>query len=349
VGELVAAPNPFQGAILQILGWIGLGLSVVFAFWALYLGFKMASATDEQKRKDAKKRMFHGIVSMVLILMLVGLLQLVNFITHEPDDIEIYNHEFPLEQWTAINILSGSFLSQGSYSVTITEGGAEVRWGPTGWEIRGTALGPATIRIERAIIGPTTYIPVTIVPVQTWEINRPPPPPHQPIPGAGEFIMPLSGSVRWVSSANFSRFGANRGGTFHLGVDIAAGSGNVPVLAAAAGTVAVSGFSSTAGEWIIIRHEGGLFTRYLHLQSGSRMVQVGATVTAGQQIGRTGTTGATTATSPYLHFEVSDGTGNNATRFNPFDSTQSITGRANIHRNGPQRFTLPHNMSGASA
>ena len=87
--------------------------------------------------------------------------------------------------------------------------------------------------------------------------------------------------------------------SFHKGIDIAASSGN-PVLTAASGTVVKSYMSSSYGNDIVISHGGGLMTAYAHLSR--RLVSVGDTVSAGQQIGKVGSTG--NSTGPHLHFEV---------------------------------------------
>lgn len=86
---------------------------------------------------------------------------------------------------------------------------------------------------------------------------------------------------------------------FHKGTDIASAGGN-PVIAAKGGTVVKSYYSSSYGNYIVINHGGGLMTAYAHLSA--RYVQVGATVSAGQQIGTVGSTGASTGN--HLHYEV---------------------------------------------
>ena len=72
------------------------------------------------------------------------------------------------------------------------------------------------------------------------------------------------------------------------------------MLAAKGGTVVKSYFSSSYGNYIVISHGGGLMTAYAHLSR--RLVSVGDTVSAGQQIGKVGSTG--NSTGPHLHFEV---------------------------------------------
>ena len=59
------------------------------------------------------------------------------------------------------------------------------------------------------------------------------------------------------------------------------------------------------GNFAVIDHGRGLFTFYAHLQPGSVRVRAGDRVAAGQELGRLGNTGNTSA--PHLHFQVMDG------------------------------------------
>jgi murein DD-endopeptidase MepM/ murein hydrolase activator NlpD len=86
---------------------------------------------------------------------------------------------------------------------------------------------------------------------------------------------------------------------WHPGLDFPAPRG-APVYAAASGTVVEADRNDGYGKTILLRHAGGVDTRYAHL---SRMlVGVGRFVAAGTLIGRVGSTGF--ATGPHLHFEV---------------------------------------------
>lgn len=87
----------------------------------------------------------------------------------------------------------------------------------------------------------------------------------------------------------------------HKGLDIANAHGT-PIRAAAAGTVihASSGWNGGYGTSIKIDHGNGYVTHYAHLSSLS--VKVGQKVSAGQVIGRMGSTGSSTGS--HLHFEV---------------------------------------------
>ena len=74
------------------------------------------------------------------------------------------------------------------------------------------------------------------------------------------------------------------------------------VVAAASGTVVISGVHSSYGYYIKIDHGNGMETLYAHCLEGSLMVNVGDKVVAGQPISLVGQTGY--ATGPHLHFEV---------------------------------------------
>ena len=86
----------------------------------------------------------------------------------------------------------------------------------------------------------------------------------------------------------------------HLGTDYAAPVGT-PVWAAAAGTVTFRGPSGGAGNLVMIRHDGGVETAYMHL-SKFASIKVGQRIEAKTVIGYVGTTGL--STGPHLHFGV---------------------------------------------
>lgn len=85
----------------------------------------------------------------------------------------------------------------------------------------------------------------------------------------------------------------------HTGVDIGASSGS-KIVAAADGKVIAAGYNSAYGNYIIIDHGGGTSTLYGHMSAF--VAHNGDQVTAGQQIGKVGSTGL--STGPHLHFEV---------------------------------------------
>lgn len=96
----------------------------------------------------------------------------------------------------------------------------------------------------------------------------------------------------------------DRAGGFHSGYDIGSGGASgVKIYAVRSGTVRLSEFlSGGIGNAIYIEHDSDdLWSNYMHLESMS--VNVGDTVTAGQEIGIMGATGGDYAI--HLHFEIS--------------------------------------------
>ena len=87
--------------------------------------------------------------------------------------------------------------------------------------------------------------------------------------------------------------------TYHQGVDLDTGTG-WPVVATRAGT-AYTAYSSAAGNYVTIDHHDGFRSVYMHLSGFS--VSNGTVVSAGQQIGLTGSTGV--STGDHLHFGIS--------------------------------------------
>jgi murein DD-endopeptidase MepM/ murein hydrolase activator NlpD len=86
----------------------------------------------------------------------------------------------------------------------------------------------------------------------------------------------------------------------HEGIDYSAATGT-PVHATANGTVLRAGRAGGYGNLVEIRHRNGIVTRYAHLSSISAGVRAGRSVMQGEQVGRVGTTG--TSTAPHLHYE----------------------------------------------
>ncbi len=87
----------------------------------------------------------------------------------------------------------------------------------------------------------------------------------------------------------------------HLGIDYAAPTGT-PVWAAATGVITQRGEAGGAGNLVLIRHESGLETAYMHLSRFADAQRVGQRVAAKTVIGYVGATGR--ATGPHLHFGV---------------------------------------------
>jgi murein DD-endopeptidase MepM/ murein hydrolase activator NlpD len=115
---------------------------------------------------------------------------------------------------------------------------------------------------------------------------------------AAEAAAPAPAAARPSDGVLTSPFGP-RWGRLHGGIDLAAGTGS-PVRSAAAGTVSAAGSEGGYGIVVRVQHANGIETVYAHLSAAE--VQVGATLEAGQQLGREGNTGQ--STGPHLHFEV---------------------------------------------
>jgi murein DD-endopeptidase MepM/ murein hydrolase activator NlpD len=86
---------------------------------------------------------------------------------------------------------------------------------------------------------------------------------------------------------------------YHAGADYR-GKRGTPIVASGDGIVVFAGRRGGYGYMIEVDHGGGLTTRYAHLQK--ILIDDDAVVTAGQPIGRLGSSGR--ATGPHLHFEV---------------------------------------------
>ncbi|MFB8777633.1 M23 family metallopeptidase [Streptomyces broussonetiae] len=86
---------------------------------------------------------------------------------------------------------------------------------------------------------------------------------------------------------------------YHTGVDFAATTGT-PLKAVGPGTVVSAGWAGAYGNQVVIKLNDGYYAQYAHLSSLS--VSSGQTVTGGQQIGLSGSTG--NSTGPHLHFEI---------------------------------------------
>ncbi len=97
---------------------------------------------------------------------------------------------------------------------------------------------------------------------------------------------------------------------FHNGIDIAASYGT-SVYAYTNGTILEAGFNATKGNYVTIKHNGGIITSYLHLSK--ILVKKGQTVKVGQKIGQVGSTGYSTGN--HLHFKVTK----NGINLSPWD------------------------------
>jgi murein DD-endopeptidase MepM/ murein hydrolase activator NlpD len=132
---------------------------------------------------------------------------------------------------------------------------------------------------QQPVMAPTPAVPEP-------EINQ----------GIGEFGWPLRGKI-------LSNYGPKSGGRANDGINIAAPLGS-PVYASKSGTVAYAGNELRGfGNMVLVRHDGGMFTVYAHLDSIK--VAKEDSIGKGQVLGTVGKSGG--VSEPQLHFEVRRG------------------------------------------
>jgi murein DD-endopeptidase MepM/ murein hydrolase activator NlpD len=115
-------------------------------------------------------------------------------------------------------------------------------------------------------------------------------------------VWPIKGGIGHISMF----FGQNENpftGQYyiHKGIDLSTYRQGDPVVATADGQVVTVDSDETGfGNYVIIKHKHGYYTRYAHMQSFK--VKIGQRVQQGEVIGWIGNTGL--STGPHLHYEV---------------------------------------------
>ena len=115
----------------------------------------------------------------------------------------------------------------------------------------------------------------------------------------GNMVHPCPGLTRVSSEFGPRKSPGGIGSTNHKGIDLAAPTGT-PVYAVDGGTVIISTYSSSAGNYVAVEHDNNFITQYMHLDK--RMVSVDQKVSKNQVIGKVGNTG--NSTGPHLHFGI---------------------------------------------
>lgn len=113
------------------------------------------------------------------------------------------------------------------------------------------------------------------------------------------FLAPLATSLNVSSSFGLRTDPTGYSGNQHDGIDLT-GSAGTPILAARYGTVVEAAYQASAGNYVIIKHDNGYYTYYMHLTDS--FVSVGQTVETSAKIGTMGTTG--NSTGVHLHFGI---------------------------------------------
>jgi murein DD-endopeptidase MepM/ murein hydrolase activator NlpD len=115
-------------------------------------------------------------------------------------------------------------------------------------------------------------------------------------------IWPIKGGIGHISMF----FGQNKHpftGQYyiHKGMDLSTYRSGDPIVATADGQVVTIDFDAEGfGNYVIIKHKHGYYTRYAHLQKAA--VRIGQRVQQGEVIGFIGNTGI--STGPHVHYEV---------------------------------------------
>ncbi|MFJ7335823.1 transglycosylase family protein [Streptomyces sp. NPDC101110] len=113
-------------------------------------------------------------------------------------------------------------------------------------------------------------------------------------------VAPVSASL----GTPYRKAGSSWSKGYHTGIDFPVPTGT-SVKSVAAGSVVSAGWGGSFGYQVVVRHTDGRYSQYAHLSAIS--VRDGQSVSAGQRIGRSGSTG--NSSGPHLHFEVRTGPG----------------------------------------
>ncbi|MGV3719424.1 MAG: M23 family metallopeptidase [Actinomycetota bacterium] len=113
----------------------------------------------------------------------------------------------------------------------------------------------------------------------------------------GDWALPAKGRFSTPFGVRRLRNGKEVGR--HSGLDIAAPTGT-PIVAPAAGTVALAGGFKKHGNTVVLDHGQGVTSIFIHLSKIE--VKTGQKVARGARLGRVGSTGA--STGPHLHWSV---------------------------------------------
>lgn len=131
-------------------------------------------------------------------------------------------------------------------------------------------------------------------------------PKHSPAPekkaqqSSSGFTAPVHSAI----GTPYHKSGSAWSSGYHTGVDFPVSSGTA-VKAVGAGEVVSAGWGGAYGNQVVIRHPDGKYSQYAHLSNMT--VRSGQSVSGGQQIGYSGSTG--NAFGPHLHFEIRTGPG----------------------------------------
>lgn len=150
------------------------------------------------------------------------------------------------------------------------------------------------------------HAPVTDAPARKPRTEKTPPRTTEKpaAPKAPKTTTTFAAPVSAATGTPYHKAGSSWSKGYHTGVDFPVPTGT-SVKSVAAGEVVDAGWGGSFGYQVVIRHADGHYSQYAHLSAIS--VKAGGSVSAGQRIGRSGSTG--NSTGPHLHFEVRTGPG----------------------------------------
>ena len=158
--------------------------------------------------------------------------------------------------------------------------------------VRQTRAVASTLSLQAATLSRTeqqlTTAGALTAPAMAWRM-----------PTDGEVTQPFGPTALWVEPAR--AYNGVAYAHFHDGVDIA-GAWMADVVAPARGRVIFVGQMMDGAEVVVLAHDAGVVTMYVHLDNWQSPppVQAGDEVAAGQRLGTVGLTGITTGA--HLHW-----------------------------------------------